>query len=208
VSVTALPSHVQELADRVASGHGVEVLELALRGQGRRRVLSVVLDAEEPVEADVVELVSKDLSRALDEDDPVAGSYTLEVSTPGLTRPLHTRRDFRRQRGHEVTIIRAGSPGPGSAGEAGDARVAGAGVRAAGPAGGDRAATRVGGGGSRGSTRRAGERAGDAGAEPGTSSLRGVVVDADDEAVVLEVDGARVRVPLSEVVRGKVVLPW
>jgi ribosome maturation factor RimP len=102
VSVTALPSHVQELADRVATGHGVEVLELALRGQGRGRVLSVVLDAEEPVEADVVELVSKDLSRALDEADPVAGSYTLEVSTPGLSRPLQTGRDFRRQRGHEV----------------------------------------------------------------------------------------------------------
>ena len=64
--MTALPSHVQELADRVATAHGVEVLELGLRGQGRGRVLSVVLDAEEPVEADVVELVSKDLSRALD----------------------------------------------------------------------------------------------------------------------------------------------
>lgn len=106
--MTALPSHVQELADRVATGHGVEVLELALRGQGRGRVLRVVLDAEEPVEADVVELVSKDLSRALDQADPV----------------------------------------------------------------------------------------------------QGVVVDADDEAVLLEVGGSQVRVPLSEVVRGKVVLPW
>ena len=154
--MTALPSHVQELADRVAGGHGVEVLELNLRGQGRGRVLSVVLDAEEPVEADVVELVSKDLSRALDEADPVAGSYTLEVSTPGLARPLHTRRDFRRQRGHEVTVVR------GAAG-------------------------------------------GDAGA---ASSVQGTVVDVDDEAVVLEVDGEQVRVPLSEVVQGKVVLPW
>jgi ribosome maturation factor RimP len=163
VSVTALPSHVQELADRVATGHGVEVLELTLRGQGRGRVLRVILDAEEPVEADVVELVSKDLSRALDEADPVAGSYTLEVSTPGLSRPLHTRRDFRRQRGHEVSIARAGSP---DARDNGDA------------------------------------------SEDGTSAVRGVVVDADDEAVVLEVDGSQVRVPLSEVVRGKVVLPW
>jgi ribosome maturation factor RimP len=180
VSVTALPSHVQELADRVATGHGVEVLELTLRGQGRGRVLSVILDAEEPVEADVVELVSKDLSRVLDEDDPVAGSYTLEVSTPGLTRPLHTRRDFRRQRGHEVTITRAVPPGPGRAGPDGD------------------------GGGTPG----AGESPGSAGAEGGTSSIRGMVVDADDEAVVLDVDGAQVRVPLSEVVRGKVVLPW
>jgi ribosome maturation factor RimP len=152
VSVTALPSHVQELADRVAAGHGVEVLELDLRGQGRGRVLSVVLDAEEPVEADVVELVSKDLSRALDEADPVAGRYTLEVSTPGLSRPLHTGRDFRRQRGHAVSIVRDGSPDD--------------------------------------------------------ASIQGVVVDADDEAVVLNVDGGQVRVPLSEVVRGKVVLPW
>jgi ribosome maturation factor RimP len=165
VSVTALPSHVQELADRVAAGHGVEVLELTLRGQGRGRVLSVVLDAEEPVEADVVELVSKNLSRELDQADPVAGRYTLEVSTPGLSRPLHSRRDFRRQRGHEVDIALAGP-------DTGDAQ------SARGPEGGS------------------------------TASIQGVVVDADDEAVVLEVGGDQVRVPLSEVVRGSVVLPW
>ncbi len=159
--MTALPSHVQELADRVATGHGVQVLELTLRGQGRGRVLSVILDADEPVEADVVEQVSKDLSRALDQADPVPGSYTLEVSTPGLSRPLHTRRDFRRQRGHEVSIVRA-----------------------------------------------AGSGAGNGDPEPRTSTLQGLVVDADDEAVLLEVGGGQVRVPLSEVVRGKVVLPW
>jgi ribosome maturation factor RimP len=164
VSVTALPSHVQELADRVASGRGVEVLELTLRGQGRGHpVLTVVIDADEPVEADVVEQVSKDLSRALDQADPVPGRYTLEVSTPGLSRPLHTARDFRRQRGHEVSIVRDGHGGPGGAG-------------------------------------------GDLGDPAGP--VRGVVVDADDEAVVLEVEGSQVRVPLSEVVRGKVVLPW
>ena len=162
--MTALPSHVQELADRVATGHGVEVLELALRGQGRGRVLRVVLDADGPVEADVVEQVSKDLSRALDQADPVPGSYTLEVSTPGLSRPLHSSRDFRRQRGHEVSIVR--DAGDGAPEDAGDLRGSAAG------------------------------------------SVRGVVVDADDEAVVLDVGGDRVRVPLSDVVRGTVVLPW
>jgi ribosome maturation factor RimP len=174
VSVTALPSHVQELADRVATGHGVEVLELTLRGQGRGRVLNVVLDAEEPVEADVVEQVSKDLSRALDQADPVPGSYTLEVSTPGLSRPLHTARDFRRQLGHEVSIIRDRTPGAPSIqeGEAGRPGKAGAAQEAASP------------------------------------SVQGLVVDVDNEAVVLDVDGDQVRVPLSEVVRGKVVLPW
>ena len=162
--MTALPSHVQELADRVATGHGVEVLELALRGQGRGRVLSVILDADEPVEADVVEQVSKDLSRALDQADPVPGRYTLEVSTPGLSRPLHSSRDFRRQRGHQVSIVR--DAGDGVPEDAGDGRGSAAG------------------------------------------SVRGVVMDADDETVVLDVGGDQVRVPLSEVVRGKVVLPW
>ena len=162
--MTALPSHVQKLADRVATGHGVEVLELTLRGQGRGRVLSVILDADGPVEADVVEQVSKDLSRALDRADPVPGRYTLEVSTPGLSRPLHSSRDFRRQRGHEVSIVR--DAGDGAPEDAGDGRGSAAG------------------------------------------SIRGVVVDADDEAVVLDVGGSQVRVPLSEVVLGKVVLPW
>ena len=148
--MTALPSHVLELAARAASTHGVEVLELKLRGHGRGRVLSVILDADDPVEADVVERVSKDLSRALDQADPLPGSYTLEVTTPGLGRPLQTARDFRRQRGHEVSIVRGGD----------------------------------------------------------APSVQGVVLDADDQVVTLDVDGSPVRVPLSDVVRGTVVLPW
>ncbi|HYY81747.1 MAG TPA: ribosome maturation factor RimP [Actinomycetes bacterium] len=146
--MTALPQHVQELAGRAAADHGVEVLEATLRRQGRAQVLSVVLDADEPVEADVVEAVTKDLSRALDQDDPLPGSYTLEVTTPGLDRPLRSGRDFRRQRGHQVRVVREGS------------------------------------------------------------SVQGTVLGADDQQVTLEVDGRPLRVPLSDVVRGRVVLPW
>jgi ribosome maturation factor RimP len=117
-------------------------------------VLSVVLDSDDPVGADVIERVTKGLSHALDDDDPLPGSYTLEVSTPGLDRPLQTGRDFRRQRGHEVQILR----------EAAD--------------------------------------------DQPRTELRGVVVAADERAVTLEVGGDQLRVPLSDVVRGKVVLPW
>jgi ribosome maturation factor RimP len=152
--VTTLPSRVQKLAEQVATDHGVEVLELTLRRQGRSRVLSVVLDSEQPVDADVVERVTKGLSRALDDGDPLPGSYTLEVTTPGLDRPLRTGRDFRRQRGHEVRIVRAAAAG-----------------------------------------------------QP-RSEVRGVVVTADDQAVTVDVGGDQIRVPLSDVVRGKVVLPW
>jgi ribosome maturation factor RimP len=152
--VTTLPPRVQELVERVAKAHGVELLELDLRRRGRSQVLSVVLDAEDGVDADVVERVTKDLSLELDEADPLPGSYILEVTTPGLDRPLRTGRDFRRQRGHEVEILREAS----------------------------------------------GERP--------RRQLRGTVVDADEHEVTLEVDGSQVRVPLSDVVRGRVVLPW
>jgi ribosome maturation factor RimP len=152
--VTTLPPRVQELAERVARGHGVDVLELALRRQGRSQVLSVVLDSDEGVDADVVERVTKELSLELDEADPLPGSYILEVTTPGLDRPLQTGRDFRRQRGHEVEILREAS-----------------------------------------------------GDQPRTQ-LRGIVAAADDQVVTLEVGGSQIRVPLSDVVRGKVVLPW
>ena len=152
--MTTLPPRVQELAERVAKAHRVELLELDLRRQGRSQVLSVVLDSEDGVDADVVERVTKDLSLELDEADPLPGSYILEVTTPGLDRPLRTGRDFRRQRGHEVEILREAS-----------------------------------------------------GEQP-RRQLRGTVVDSDEHEVTLEVDGSQVRVPLSDVVRGKVVLPW
>ena len=153
--MTTLPSRVQELAEQVSAEHGVDVLELALRRNGRSRVLSVVLDSDDPIDADVIERVTKGLSRALDDDDdPLPGGYTLEVTTPGLDRPLRTGRDYRRQRGHEVQILREAS-----------------------------------------------------GDQPRTE-LRGVVVTADDQAVTLEVGGDQLRVLLSDVVRGKVVLPW
>jgi hypothetical protein len=48
----------------------------------------------------------------------------------------------------------------------------------------------------------------EASGEQPRTQLRGVVVAADDQVVTLEVDGSQVRVPLSDVVRGKVVLPW
>jgi ribosome maturation factor RimP len=152
--MTTPPSRVQELAEKVAGEHGVEVLELALRHHGKSRVLSVVLDSDDPIDADLIERVTKGLSRALDDDDPLPGSYTLEVTTPGLDRPLRNGRDYRRQRGHEVQVLREAS--------------------------GDRPRT----------------------------ELRGVVVTADDQSVTLDVGGDQLRVLLSDVVRGKVVLPW
>jgi ribosome maturation factor RimP len=227
--VTTLPPRVQELAEQVAGGHGVDVLELALRRHGRSQVLSVVLDSDGPVDSDVIEQVTKELSHQLDEADPLQGSYTLEVTTPGLDRPLRSGRDFRRQRGHEVEILRearsdlAEAGGKADAnpeartdlaeasGEAGPSPAAGADPDPKAPTGPDPEAP-AGPGPKARNDREA--RAGAAGnrraasKDQGRAQIRGVVADADDQAVTLEVEGSQIRVPLSDVVRGRVVLPW
>lgn len=196
--MTTLPPRVQELAEQVAGAQGVEVLELALRRHGRSQILSVVLDSDDPVDADVVEGVTKDLSRQLDEADPLQGSYTLEVTTPGLDRPLRSERDFRRQRGHEVEILR-------EARIDGEDAASGPVERPASAEPGDRRA--AGQPGEPGERRTSGNRRA-ASTDQGRTQVRGVVADVDDQAVTLEVEGSQIRVPLSDVVRGRVVLPW
>ena len=102
-----LPARVLELAERAAADEGAEVVEARLAGGHQGRTLEVVVDAEAGVEADVVERIARQLSRTLDEADPIQGSYTLEVATPGLDRPLRSARDFRRQIGHQVRLVLA-----------------------------------------------------------------------------------------------------
>ena len=210
--MTTLPPRVQELAQQVAGAQGVEVLELALRRHGRSQVLSVMLDSDDPVNSDVIERVTKELSHQLDEADPLQGSYTLEVTTPGLDRPLHSGRDFRRQRGHEVEILReARTDRAEPGGEADPGPAAGAGPDPRAPTGsGPMAQTGPGPEAPTGATTRAGadRNRRTVPKDQGRSQIRGVVADADDQAVTLEVEGSQIRVPLSDVVRGRVVLPW
>jgi ribosome maturation factor RimP len=161
--VSDLPARVAELAGQAAAANGVEVLETRLTGGGGGRVLHVVLDADEPVEADVVEQVARHLSRVLDAEDPIPGRYTLQVTTPGLDRALRSARDFRRQLGHPVRVQLA----EGTVLE---------------PAGG-------------GPVRPA-------------RQVEGTVLEVDERAVTLTVGGERVAVPLAQVLKGKVVLPW
>jgi ribosome maturation factor RimP len=105
--VTSLPPRVLELASEAAADQGVEVLEALITGGPAGRTLRVTLDADTPIASETVEKVSRQLSRALDDEDPLPGRYTLEVGTPGLDRPLTTARDFRRQQGHPVRITPA-----------------------------------------------------------------------------------------------------
>jgi ribosome maturation factor RimP len=84
---------------------GFELEDLEQVGAGRRRLLRVVIDSDVGVGLDDIATVSRVVDRVLDEhDDLFAGPYTLEVTSPGVDRPLTRPRHWRRNR---LRLIRA-----------------------------------------------------------------------------------------------------
>jgi ribosome maturation factor RimP len=94
---------VAALLDPVVSAMGMDLEGVRVTSAGRRRVLRIVVDADGGVSLDDIALVSRDLSAALDESVVMGDQpYTLEVSSPGVDRPLTERRHWRRAIGRLV----------------------------------------------------------------------------------------------------------
>lgn len=105
---------VKELAANVAAAHGLELFDVTYGRESGRNVLRVVLDrpgpsatAEESVSLEHCARVSEELSAVLDVEDVVPAAYTLEVSSPGLDRPLRTRGDYERFAGRLAKVVTA-----------------------------------------------------------------------------------------------------
>ena len=103
---------VRGVAARVAATHGLEIFDVQFRREGQGMVLRVLIDrpgpaatAEECVSVDDCAHVSRDLSAILDVDDVVPTAYTLEVSSPGLDRPLRRADDYRRFAGRRAKLV-------------------------------------------------------------------------------------------------------
>lgn len=108
---------LREAAARVAGGHRLDLFDVQLRREASGWVLRVTIDrpdnvgsaGEEPIGIDDCQRVSRDLSALLDVEDEltaeIAGGYTLEVSSPGLDRPLRGERDFRRFEGRLAKVV-------------------------------------------------------------------------------------------------------
>ncbi len=83
---------------------GCELVDVEFAGSGPRMTLRVYIDKPGGVTVDDCADVSRQLSAILDVEDPLPGSYFLEVSSPGLDRPLVTADDFRRYVGETVKV--------------------------------------------------------------------------------------------------------
>ena len=96
---------IRAIAERVSATHGVELVETELRGGGKARMLRVTIDKPEGVTHEDCANVSRDLSTVLDVEDAVpGGSYTLEVSSPGLDRKLLKPSDYTRFIGSRIKL--------------------------------------------------------------------------------------------------------
>lgn len=95
---------IEALLEPAVRALGFELVALELGASGTSRVLRLYIDHPEGITVEDCADVSRQVSAVLDVEDPIAGEYLLEVSSPGLDRPLVKRADFERFVGEEVKI--------------------------------------------------------------------------------------------------------
>ncbi|OGW55026.1 MAG: hypothetical protein A2Y81_04695 [Nitrospirae bacterium RBG_13_43_8] len=95
-----------KIAEKVADDQGVELFDLELLGRGKL-LLRVIIDSEEGVSLNDCENFSRSFEALLDVENTIPASYTLEVSSPGLDRPLRGLEDFKKHVDKLARIITA-----------------------------------------------------------------------------------------------------
>jgi len=95
---------VKELTEPLLIDSNMELVDIEYKGEGRGRVLRIYIDKKNGVTIDDCADISRELSVLLDVNEVIADRYTLEVSSPGLRRPLKKLEDFKKFEGKLVLI--------------------------------------------------------------------------------------------------------
>ncbi|MBI2187907.1 MAG: ribosome maturation factor RimP [Acidobacteria bacterium] len=105
-------AQIRAIAERVTASRGLTVWDVQSRREASGHVVRVIIDRpgpaatpEESVSIEDCEQVNKEMSTILDVEDPLQFAYTLEVSSPGLDRPLRDRNDYERFTGRLAKIV-------------------------------------------------------------------------------------------------------
>ena len=96
---------ITEMAERVAVSEGLTLIDVQLKGGRGSQLLRVYIDKPEGISHADCQLVSEQLSAMLDVEDPFPGSYTLEVSSPGLDRELVKASGFAHFAGRKARLV-------------------------------------------------------------------------------------------------------
>ena len=89
----------------VVRAEGLELVDLELKGASAQRILRIFIDHPNGITHNDCVRISEQVGPLLEVEDAISGRYTLEVSSPGLTRKLKTPEDFRRFRGRLVKVL-------------------------------------------------------------------------------------------------------
>ena len=88
--------------DSYVAAEGIELDDVEVLGGGQ--IVRVTVDAADPIGVDVIADLSRGISRIIDDEDPISGSYTLEVSSPGLERKLSRPAHYRKSIGRTLKV--------------------------------------------------------------------------------------------------------
>jgi len=100
----SLEIRITKLAEQIAASMGMEVVLVEVKGDENRSVIRTYIDQPDGISLDDCERFSKRLSVTLDVEDWIPFSYILEVSSPGVNRPLVKEADFRRFAGKDAKV--------------------------------------------------------------------------------------------------------
>lgn len=104
IAKAAIDKRLAGIVEPTIRGMGYELVRLRLMG-GKRNTLQIMAERPEGwIEVDDCARISRAVSAVLDVEDPIGGEYVLEVSSPGIDRPLTRLKDFERYEGYEVRI--------------------------------------------------------------------------------------------------------
>lgn len=103
-TVSSSVTLVTELIDTTIQALGLDLWGVELLQQGKYSLLRIYIEREEGVTIEDCEKVSRQVSALLDVEDPIAGEYTLEVSSPGMDRPLFSIEHYSQYVGSEVDL--------------------------------------------------------------------------------------------------------
>ena len=99
-----VPEKLQSIVENAVSAMGYELVGVEYLASSGSGLLRVYIDTEQGITLKDCEAVSHQLSGVLDVEDPISGNYQLEISSPGLDRPLFKAADFQRFSGQQVRM--------------------------------------------------------------------------------------------------------
>ncbi len=98
------PEHLLELIEPVVAGLGYECVGVEYNSHPKHGFLRIFIDSDQGVGMEDCTKVSHQVSGVLDVEDPISGEYNLEVSSPGMDRPLFKLQQFEQFIGHTVLV--------------------------------------------------------------------------------------------------------